>query len=308
MDRLTELEIFRDIAAEGSLAAVARKTGKPTSAITRILNGLEQRLGTRLIERTTRRMALTEAGQRLSGHLQRLLDDVNNAIADTTGEAQSASGLLRVTAPLVFGQRHMAPILTAFLDVQPDVRVELALIDRFVDLIDEGFDVALRIGDLQDSTLVVRRVGKVSSVFVASPGYIAKNGAPRAPEDLLQHQLILLAQTAAAHTWHFVSQGKPIAISVKSRYIVNRAELAIAAALEDRGIMTTFSYQVADHLKSGRLVRLLPSFERPPVPVQLVFPSNRFPSGRLTAFLEFATPRLRSIPQIRKLPSTSSAF
>lgn len=300
MDRLNELELFCEIASLGSLAAAARKSGRPASAVTRTLNALEERLGVRLVERTTRRSALTGAGQRLAQHARRLLDDFEAAMADTAGSAAAPTGTLRVTAPLLFGQKHMAPLVSKFLDAFPEVSVELSLADRIIDLIEEGIDVALRIGVLADSTLVTRRVGSVSRVIVASPAYVARCGAPASPSELPQHAIVSLATTAAGEEWHLRDHdGTPQTFKVRSRYTVNKAELAITAALEGRGLMSTFSYQVAGHLRSGRLLRLLEANEPPPVPVQLVFPSNRHMSGRLRAFLDFATPRLRRISDIR---------
>ncbi|MGE0283033.1 MAG: LysR family transcriptional regulator [Rhizobiaceae bacterium] len=300
MDHLEEIRIFCEIAAQGSLVGAARKIGRAAPAVTRALNSLEQRLGTRLIERTTRRIALTESGKRLAENAHRILDDLDAALADAMGHGSQVRGTLRITAPLVFGQRHLAPVVTRFLDEHREVSIELALVDRFVDLIEEGFDVGLRIGHLADSSFVTTRIGAVSRVFVASPSYLAKSGIPLVPADLDNHSIILFAQTASGYEWNFrLASSETITQRIQARYTVNRAELAITAALEGRGITSTLSYQVADHLKRGELVRLMQPYEQPALPVQFVYPSKRFLAGRLSAFIKYAAPRLRSLPQLR---------
>jgi DNA-binding transcriptional LysR family regulator len=299
MDRLEELAVFLAIADAGSLAAAARRTRRSAPAVTRILAELERRLGLRLVERTTRRLALTDAGRRLVEHARRLLPEYEDAMRDAAGEAAAPRGRLRLSAPLVFGRRHLAPVAMEFLDAYPDVSIEMSLADRLVDLVDEGIDVALRISRMRDSTLVARPVGEVRHVVVASPAYLERRGAPKRPQDLAGHDIVLFASNFGSD-WRFrMPDGRERQVRVSARFSVDRAEVAIAAALEGRGILRTLSYQVAPDIAAGRLVRLLPAYEVAPVPVQLVVPSVRLMAPRVRAFLDFAAPRLAALPALR---------
>jgi DNA-binding transcriptional LysR family regulator len=301
MDRLEELTLFLAIADAGSLAAAARRTGRSPPAVTRILRDLEERLGVRLIERTTRQLALTDAGLRLAEHARRLLADFEEAMRDIAGEAAAPRGRLRISAPIVFGQRHVAPIVTAFLDLYPEVTAELSLVDRAVDLIEEGIDVAVRISHLASSSLVARRLGAVRRVLVASPDYLAHRGLPADPDDLAHHEIVLFMSQASGADWKFTgADGSERTVRVSGRFQVDRAEAAIAAARAGRGILSALSYQVAPDLVSGALVRVLDRFERPPIPVHLVYPGGRLITPRLRAFLDFAAPRLSRLDELRQ--------
>jgi DNA-binding transcriptional LysR family regulator len=200
----------------------------------------------------------------------------------------------------VFGQRHVAPVVTAFLDAYPEVSAELSLEDRTVDLVEEGIDVAVRIGHLGSSSLIARRVGGVRRVVVASPAYLARRGIPAEPGDLHGHEIVLHVSRAAGAEWRFADPGGgERTVRVAARFQVDRAEAAIAAAREGRGVLCALSYQVAPDLASGALVRLLEAFERPPVPVRLVYPSARLLAPRVRAFLDFAVPRLTALDVLR---------
>ncbi len=299
MDRLDELGLFLAIADAGSLAAAARRTRRSPPAVTRILADLERKLGVRLVERTTRRLALTDAGRRLAEHARRLLPEYEDAVRDAAGEAAAPRGRLRVSAPLVFGQRHLAPIVMGYLDAYPEVSVELSLADRMVDLIDEGIDVALRISRLRDSSLVARQVGEVGQYVVASPAYLKRRGTPTRPEQLAEHDIVMFA-SGLGTDWRFAMPGgRDRQMRLAARFQVDRAEVAVTAACEGRGVLRTLSYQVARDIAAGRLVRLLEDFELPPIPVQLVMPSARLMAPRLRAFLDFAVPRLAALPELR---------
>lgn len=204
MDRLDELAIFVAVVQQGSLAAAGRKLRRSAPAITRAIAALEQRFGTRLVERTTRRLAPTEAGVRLLERAQQLLQDYQAVVQDTA-EAQ-LSGLLRVTSPVQFGRRYVAPVVMAFLDDYPQMQIEMVLNDRNLDLIDEGLDIAVRIGHLQDSSRVARRLGQVSRVTVASPAYLARCGEPRSPAQLAEHATIVGTQRPSLREWRFGPQ------------------------------------------------------------------------------------------------------
>ncbi len=297
MDRLEELEVFLAVLDAGSLAGAARRLRRSAPAVTRTLAGLEARVGARLVERTTRRLAVTEAGRRLAEDARSLLAGYEAAIArDETGPLR---GSLRISAPLVFGRRHVAPVVAAFLDRHPAVSVELVLNDRNLDLLDEGLDLAVRIGALADSSLVARRIGQVRRVVVASPDYLAKRGRPERPEDLADHELIYSSTVPGPPEWRFAGPRGPQTVRVRPRFMVNAIEAVVAQALAGRGVTRVMSYQVADELADGRLTRLLAAFEPEPIPVQLVTASARLRPARVSAFLDFAAAELARLDVVR---------
>lgn len=302
MDRLEELRLFLAIADAGSLAGAGRRLGHSAPAVTRALAALEDRLGVRLMERTTRRVRPTEPGRRLAEQARRVLADYEEAMAEAAGEAAAPRGVLRVAAPLVFGRLHVAPVVAAFLDEQPRVAAELRLSDRNADLVDEAIDVALRIGVLADAALVARRLGEVRRVLAASPDYLARHGTPGSPAELAAHATIDFSGAGwASAEWAFCApeSGAVVGVHVAPRFAVNAAEAALEAATAGRGIVRALSYQTASAFAEGRLVRLLPAWEPAPLPVSLVFPSARLLPPRVRAFLDFAAPRLGGLGVLR---------
>jgi DNA-binding transcriptional LysR family regulator len=301
LDRISEMATFVAIIEEGSLAAAARRLGRSPPAVTRILAALEQRLGARLIQRTTRRLSATDAGERFFVSCQRLLAQLDEIEQAAAGAGASPRGRLRITAPSLFGRLHVAPVVGAFLDRHPDVQVELVLLDRVVELIDEGFDLAVRIGHLPDSSLVVRKVGTVRRVVCATPGYLARAGLPASPHDLARHDIVAFTGTGGAETWRFRVNERTVTVPVKPRLSVNQADAAVAAALEGRGITRILSYQLA-LAPAGALTLLLEPFEPEPLPVQLVYPAHRLVAPSVRAFVDAAVAGLtRSIapPDVR---------
>jgi DNA-binding transcriptional LysR family regulator len=296
MDRLDEFTIFRAIAETGSLARAARRLKRSPPVVTRALSALEDRAGVRLIERTTRRLVLTEAGRELSERARSLLADYEVAVHGR--EDAPVRGLLRVTAPVTFGRRHMAPLVSGFLDRFPEAQVELVLNDRNVDLIEERLDAGLRIGRLRDSTLVARKVGEVRRVLVASPAYLAARGKPETPADLEAHDTIFGALWSGAPEWRFGSADRATVVRLSPRLLVNDAEAVLYAARAGRGIARLLSYQAADDLAAGMLVRLMVDFEPEPSPVQLVTTSAGRRTAKLRAFLDHAAAVLRALPVI----------
>jgi DNA-binding transcriptional LysR family regulator len=300
MDRLEELRLFLAAIEAGSLAAAGRRHGHSPPAMSRMLAGLEERLGVRLLERSTRRLAPTEAGRHLADRARRLLADYAEAVSAAAGEAASLRGRLRVTAPLVFGRLHVAPVVTAFLGEQPLVTAALQLSDRNLDLLEEGIDVALRIGPLTEGGLVARRLGSVRRLVAASPDYLARRGVPARPEDLAAHDVILFHSRATPAEWRFRGPGgEAVTLRPPGRFAVNEARAAVAAAVAGHGIVSALSYQMQAELASGALVRLLREAEPPALPVSLVFPSARLLPARVRAFLDFAAPRLAALPVLR---------
>lgn len=268
MDRLDELAIFVAVIQHGSLAAAGRKLRRSAPAITRAIASLEQRFGARLVERTTRRLAPTEAGLRLVERAHVLLHEYQAAVLDTVDT--QLTGLLRITSPVQFGRKHVAPVVMAFLDHYPQMQIEMVLNDRNLDLIDEGLDVAIRIGHLQDSSRVARRLGQVSRVTVASPAYLARRGEPQEPAQLADHDTIVGTQRASLREWRFGPQENGERVRLTPRLLLNEVETQLLAVRAGKGIARLLSYQVADDLAAGTLVRLLPSYEPLPMPVQLV--------------------------------------
>jgi DNA-binding transcriptional LysR family regulator len=293
MDRLDELAVLVAITDHGSLAAAARRLRRSAPAITRTLAALEDRVGARLIERTTRKLSVTEAGRALADRARALLNEYESAVggvADTP-----ARGLLRVTAPVQFGRRHVAPLVTRFLDAYPEIQVELVLNDRNLDLIEEELDVAVRIGALSDSSLLARRVGEVKRVVVASPGYLARRGTPSKPAELSAHDTIFGTLRAGAREWRFGPPKRTTVVRLSPRLLVNEVEAQLIAARAGRGIARVLSYQVVEDLSAGKLVRLLEHSEPPPLPVQLLARSGSHMAPKVRAFLDYAAERLRKV-------------
>lgn len=300
MDRLDELRTFLTILDEGSLAAAARRLRRSPPAVTRTLSGLEAELGVRLVERTTRQLAATEAGRRLADHARRLLGDFDEAMRDVSGEVGEPRGLLRLTAPLLFGRLHVMPCVASFLDLWPGVEVDLVMSDRNIDLIEEGIDVAVRIGVPSEAGMMVRRLGQVRRVWVASPDYLARRGTPLEPAELTAHELIQFASRPRAPEWRFRGPEGERVVRFTPRLTVSQGDAAIWAARQGRGITSTPSYQVADDIAAGRLVRLLRPFEMPAFPVQLAFHSARHMPARVRAFLDHAGRTLSALPVLNE--------
>lgn len=296
MDRLDELQVFVAILDAGSLSRAGRRLGKSPAAMTRSLANLEARAGQRLVERTTRKLAATEAGRRLADQARRMLADYAAAI-EPEGAGGPLRGSLAVTAPLVFGRRHVTRILTSFLDMNPMVSGELLLSDRNLDLIDDHLDVAVRIGLLADSSLAARRVGEVGTLTVAAPRYLVRAGAPESPADLDRHQIILTTGRSRAPDWRFRGlDGRELTVRLTPRLSISDVDATLEAVREGHGIGRALSYQVAEDLAAGRLVRLLPAFEPEPLPVQLVTQSMRLIPARVRAFLDHAAAAIGALP------------
>jgi len=296
VDRLDELAIFVRIVEESSLIRAARRLRRSAPAVTRALAALETRLGVRLIDRTTRRLAPTEAGRVLYDRARIVLDDYEAATLGVRDA--SVRGLLRVAAPVQFGRRHVAPIVTAFLDAHADAEVELLLNDRNVDLIDEAIDVAVRIGVLADSGLAARAVGEVRWLWVASPVYLRSRGVPKTPEDLVGHEAVL-GTFRTAPSWDF-ARSRRGAVRMAARLRSDDIETRLRAVLEGRGIGQFLSYQVADDLAAGRLVRLLRAHEQQAIPVHLLTKGRTNRAPKVDAFLDFAARRLLALPVLRR--------
>jgi DNA-binding transcriptional LysR family regulator len=296
MDRLDAMRIFISVAEKAGFAEAARHLHLSPPSVTRAIAGLEERLGTSLFQRSTRHVRLTEAGERFLGDARRLLAELEEAEASVSGDHGAPRGQLSITASVMFGRMHVAPLVLDFLDRYPAVSARLLLLDRVTNLIEEGFDLAVRIAHLQDSTMSAVRVGHVRRVVVASPDYLARCGAPTKPRDLLDHRALLFAPPVTAEGWHFRDE----VIEPASRFLVNSAEAVIAAALAGRGVTRVLSYMVAPAVAAGQLKVLLAEYEEPPIPVHLLHAEGRRANAKLRAFIDFAAERLRAEPVLRQ--------
>jgi DNA-binding transcriptional LysR family regulator len=293
MDRLRLMEVFVAVNEAGSFAAAAARLRMSPPAVTRVVSALEDRLGARLLNRTTRSLGLTEAGARYLEGARRLLAEFEAAERAAVGEAAAATGHLTVAASLAFGRMHVAPVLAAFLRAEPRLAASLLLADRLVNLVEEGIDIAVRIGALPDSTLVARRIGETRRILLASPGYLAERGEPARPEELRRHDIIAFTGLMPAREWrHLGGDGRPAAIALSPRLEVNDAAAALAAAERGDGITPAFCYMARPLLAAGRLVRVLDRHAPPAVPIQLVYPHARLLAPKIRAFIDFAAPRL----------------
>jgi DNA-binding transcriptional LysR family regulator len=290
MDRIDSVAVFAEVAARGSFAAAARHLRRSPAAVTRAVAELEGRLGVRLLNRTTRAVSVTEAGQRFLTGARRVLADLAEIEQAAIGQGRAPRGELRVTAPIVFGRRHVLPLVADFLARYPEVSVRLVLLDRPTDLVEEGFDAAIRIGALADSSAIATRVGALRRVVVAAPAYLKRRGRPKQPHDLADHEVIAFVGIEGTERWRFA---EGIDVPIKPRLMVNTAEAAIDAATSGFGITRVLSYQAVDALSDRALVRLLREHESEPAPIHVLYPDGRHPPPKLRAFLDALVPRLR---------------
>jgi DNA-binding transcriptional LysR family regulator len=294
MDRLDAMTVFLAAADGGSLSAAGRRLGMPLATASRKLAELEAHLGIRLMTRTTRRLALTEAGRDYLIACREILGHVEEAERRAAGGHASPRGELIVAAPLVFGRLHVVPVVAEYLAEHDDVDVRLTLSDRNADLYGEHVDVAVRIGNLPDSGLTAVRVGTITRVACASKRYLKRFGIPAAPADLRAHRCVTFEGLASSSAWSFPGPDGPIRIPVRSRLAVNTADAAIAAAEAGVGITRLLSYQVSDSLRAGRLTRILDAHEPPSVPVSLLYVRQGSLPLKTRRFLELAAPRLQA--------------
>jgi DNA-binding transcriptional LysR family regulator len=296
MDRLDAMRVFVAALDEGSLAGAGRRLGRSPAAVTRAVAFLEGRVGVQLLYRTTRALRLTEAGERYASTCQRVLTDLEEADISAAGERAAPRGLLTITAPVMFGTHILRPIVTAFLRREPAVRIRYLLLDRLVNLIDEGVDLALRIAPLPDSSLVALRIGEVRQMLCASPEYLARKPPIVAPADLAGHDCIAITQMGPNEVWTFPpSPGGRMArtVRIKPRLTVNADEAAVKSAVDGEGVLRVLSYKIDSEVRDGRLVVLLPDDEPPPMPVHLVVPEGRLAIAKVRAFMDFAAARLK---------------
>lgn len=302
MDKLEGMRIFVAVADARGFAPAARQLGMSPPAVTRAIVALEAQVGVQLLRRSTRTVALTEAGARFHADCKRILVDIGEAEASASGAHALPQGLLSITAPTMFGRMHVAPLLLGFLAQHPQVTARSHFSDQIVHLLDEGFDLALRIAHLPDSGLTAVRVGHVRRVVIASPQYLAEYGVPRRPADLAQHQAVGFSQHGATEArWVFYPPGGKASVDgevghPQVRLVSNGGETSITAALAGHGLARALSYQVVDDVLAGRLQLVMVDHEPPPIPVQLVSADGRKAAAKVRAFVDFAAERLRAEP------------
>ncbi|HEX5660425.1 MAG TPA: LysR substrate-binding domain-containing protein [Polyangiales bacterium] len=302
MDRLQTMQVFVQVAERASFAEAARALSLSAARVTRAVAALEERCGARLLHRTTRVVRLTDAGSRYLSQCKQILGAVDEAEAQVASSQRELSGQLSLTAPVLFGRYHVAPVLFAFLREHPKLNARITFADSVIDLLEQQVDVAVRIGNLPDSGLSAIRVGQVRRVTVGAPSYLRAHGTPTHPDALREHTLIAFAGMAEPQRWTYKIDGKLDAVSPTPRVIVNSGEVAIEAVRAGHGLTKVLSYQVVDDVRAKRLKILLAAFETPPVPVHVVHVDGRAASRRVRAFVEFAVERLRASLAHAELP------
>jgi DNA-binding transcriptional LysR family regulator len=293
MDRFESMAVLLTAVEAGSLSAAGRKLGMPLATVSRKVSELETHVKARLLSRSTRKLTLTDAGRDYVVACKRILEDVNEAERAASGEYSAPRGELIVTAPIVFGRLHVLPVTTEFLAAYPEVVVRLVLGDRVVNLLEDQIDLAIRIGELPDSSLIATRVGTIRRVVCGSPTYFAEHGTPKSPDALSAHKCVTFAALMSPDSWVFKVDGVDVSVPVHSRLIVNTAEAAIDAAIAGVGVTRVLSYQIDQASRAGLLDTALRDFEPAPLPISLVYAGQSRLPLKLRAFLDFAAPRLR---------------
>jgi DNA-binding transcriptional LysR family regulator len=297
MDRLRAYEVFVAVVAKGSFTRAAETLDTSPANVTRYVNELEAHLATRLLNRSSRRLSLTEAGEALVERARGILDEVAETEAIVSSAALSPRGRLRLNAPLSFGILHLAPLWPRFLARYPEIELDVDLIDRVVDLVGEGYDLAVRISRVGSQALVGRKLAASRNIVCASPDYIARRGAPAVPADLLGHDCVGYSGAATADEWHLVDEaGRPHVVKVPCIMHSNNGDTVRAAALAGLGIIWQPTFLIGDDLRQGRLVPLLPGHRMPDIDVLAVYPSRRHLSAKVRVMVDFLAEAFRGTP------------
>lgn len=307
MDKLHAMEIFVRIVETGSLTAAAELLDTSLTSVVRSLATLESKLGTRLLNRTTRRIALTDEGREYFERCRRILAEVEEAESALSARQTTPAGKLTISAPVMFGRLHVGPVLTDFLAAYPAVHAELMLFDRVVDLLDEGVDAAIRIGHLRDSSLVAVPLGVTRRIICASPDYLKHAAPPEQPADLRQHRCLQFLGVVPGSEWEFANgdgNGKMTRVSIKPILATNQIDIALDACVKGLGCSAFLDYQAREAIATGLLQRVLSEFEPAPIPVNIVYPHSRLLSSRVRSFIDWTAPRLRQrLTEDGKIPS-----
>jgi DNA-binding transcriptional LysR family regulator len=297
MDRLTSMAVFVKSAESGSLAAAARALGLSHAMVSKHVRALEPTLGVRLLDMTTRKLSLTEAGRRYLVRCVQIIGEVEDAALEASQYQAAPRGLLRLTAPATFGRLHLAPAIAEFMELYPDIAIDADFTDRFVSIVEEGFDLAVRIGRLPDSTLVMRRLGPCRMLTCAAPAYLDRFGLPGHPHDLASHACFALSSAAAPRIWGYQTpEGEEIQVQIKGRLQANSMDLLCSAAERGLGIVFGPSFVLGPLVQAGRLRQILPDHPSRPLDLCAVFPSNRHLSTKVRVFVDFLVQRFGATP------------
>jgi len=299
MDRLQLMIVFVAVAEEESFAGAARRLAMSPPAVTRAVAALEGRLGARLFNRTTRYVRTTEAGQRYLDDARQVIAAADEADEAVAGINAAPRGHFTVTAPVLFGRMYVMPGIVDYLQRYPETEVTALFLDRIVNLLEEGVDVGIRIGELPDSTYKALRVGQIRRVLCASPAYLATHGIPQSPQDLPDHTLIAASSVTPTVEWRFAGMGGAINVRIKPRLTVSSNDAAIEAATRGLGITRLLSYQIAPHLQAGTLQIVLGEFELAPLPIHVIHRESRHASAKIRAFVDLMVERLRRDASLR---------
>ena len=293
MDKLRAMATFVQIVDRGSLTNAAESTGSSLPSVVRTLAALEESLGVRLLNRTTRRISLTEEGHHYLARCRSILAEIVEAETELSSQRQEPQGELRVTAPVLFGRLHVAPIVTRFVRQFKSTSVELLLLDRVVSLVEDGVDVAIRIGHLADSSLIAIPAGYIRRQVCASPKYLKERGIPQHPNDLIKHNCLRLTGLSSSALWNFYSKNRLTSVPVSGSFVCNQAAATIDACVDGLGVGTFLSYQVAPLVAQNKLELILVDYEPPPIPLSIVYPHAKLLSARVRVFAEWAMESLR---------------
>ena len=297
MDSLTDIAVFVQVVESGSFTAAAERLSLSKSVVSKYLTRLENRLGARLLNRTTRRLSLTEVGQAFYERSRRGLQEIDAAQAEVSRLQAAPRGTLRLNTPMSFGILHIAPALADFLSRYPELSVDMNLDDRQVDVIEEGFDVSVRISELPDSSLVARRLGPCRHAVVASPAYLAQQGIPRTPNDLRAHNILTYRYQESALDWHFRSPaGKAVSVTVAGSVRMNNSLALREALLSGLGITRTPTFVAGQAIRQGQLINLLDGYETLQLSIYLVYPQRRYLAPKVRAFVDFMAERITENP------------
>ncbi len=298
MDRLHLMTVYVAVAEEEGFAAAARRLGMSPPAVTRAISALEDRLGVKLLQRTTRHVRVTEAGERYLDDARRVIAAADEADEAAVGINAQPRGHMTVTAPVLFGRMYVMPGIVDYLRQHPETSVSALFLDRVVNMLEEGVDVGIRIGELSDSSYRALRVGHVRRVICAAPSYLKRHGIPQTPQDLRQHQVIVASSLSQNIEWRFVDQGEPLSVRIKPRLTVSSNDGAIEAATLGLGVTRLMSYQVAPLLAAGKLKVVLSEFASPKVPIHIIHREGRHASAKMRAFIDLMAERLRAEPSL----------
>ena len=300
MDRLTAMEVFVRIVETGSFSAVARDLGMTQPTVSKQLSALERQLKTRLLNRSTRQLSLTEAGSAYYESCKRIIDTVRDAEANLGILQTQLSGLLRINTSIGLGQAYVGNLVLKFQKQHPGLSIDLSYADRFVDLVEEGMDLAIRVGHLNDSSLAARRIGSTSRSVVATPAYLAKHGTPQVPEDLAKgHNCLLYAYLSTGNEWVFRGADGPVRVRVSGNFRANNGDAIKQAVLSDLGIAITPDWFVLREIEDGRMKTFLGDFAPAPADINAVYPSARHVSTKVRAFTEFLRAEFQGNPILR---------